>query len=93
MNACISRKEAAVKERAASPSPEAASPVKKLKPKAVSARYDWQVGDTAVHTMWGKGKVVSVTGSGKNMILKIEFPGNKMRSLMVAFAPITKGNE
>ena len=48
---------------------EAASPVKKLKPKAVSARYDWQVGDTAVHTMWGKGKVVSVTGSGKNMIL------------------------
>ena len=69
---------------------EAASPVKKLKPKAVSARYDWQVGDTAVHTMWGKGKVVSVTGSGKNMILKIEFPGNKMRSLMVAFAPITK---
>ena len=70
---------------------EAASPVKK--PKAVSARYDWQVGDTAVHTMWGKGKVVSVTGSGKNMILKIEFPGNKMRSLMVAFAPITKGNE
>lgn len=72
---------------------EAASPVKKLKPKAVSARYDWQVGDTAVHTMWGKGKVVSVTGSGKNMILKIEFPGNKMRSLMVAFAPITKGNE
>ena len=39
------------------------------------------------------GKVVSVTGSGKKMILKIEFPGNKMRSLMVAFAPITKGNE
>lgn len=69
---------------------EAASPVKKLKSNAVGARYDWQVGDTAVHTMWGKGKVVSVIGSGKKMIVKVEFPGNKMRSLMVAFAPITK---
>ena len=54
---------------------QASSPVKKLSRNAVSARYDWRVGDTAVHTMWGKGKVVSVTGSGKKMILKIEFPG------------------
>lgn len=65
--------------------------VNKPKRNSMKARYDWQVGDTAVHTMWGKGKVVAVIGSDTKMMLKIEFPGNKIRQLMVAFAPITKG--
>lgn len=62
------------------------------KPKKISvkARYDWQVGDIAVHNLWGKGKVLAVTGKDKSMVLKVEFPGNKVRQLMVAYAPITK---
>ncbi len=64
--------------------------VNKPKKNNVKVRYDWKVGDVAIHTMWGKGKVVSVTGEGSRMMLKIEFPGNTVRQLMVAFAPITK---
>ena len=62
------------------------------KPKKISvkARYDWQVGDIAVHNLWGQGKVLAVTGKDKSMVLKVEFPGNKVRQLMVAYAPITK---
>ena len=64
--------------------------VNKPRRNSVKARYDWKVGDIAVHTMWGKGKVVAVMGSDTKMMLKIEFPGNKVRQVMVAFAPITK---
>lgn len=64
--------------------------VTKPKKTSVKARYDWQVGDIAVHNLWGKGKVLAVTGKDKSMVLKVEFPGNKVRQLMVAYAPITK---
>lgn len=67
------------------------SVVNKPKPQKEPKRYDWKVGDTAVHNLWGKGKVVAVMGSDSKMMLKIEFPGNKIRQVMVAFAPITKG--
>lgn len=64
--------------------------VTKPKKTSVKARYDWQVGDIAVHNLWGKGKVLAVSGKDKGMVLKVEFPGNKVRQLMVAYAPITK---
>ena len=64
--------------------------VNKPKRNSVKARYDWKVGDIAIHTMWGKGKVVAVSGSDTKMMLKLEFPGNSIRQVMVAFAPITK---
>ncbi len=67
------------------------SVVNKPKPQKEPKRYDWKVGDTAVHNLWGKGKLVAVMGSDSKMMLKIEFPGNKIRQVMVAFAPITKG--
>ena len=67
------------------------SVVNKPKPQKEPKRYDCKVGDTAVHNLWGKGKVVAVMGSDSKMMLKIEFPGNKIRQVMVAFAPITKG--
>lgn len=62
---------------------------KRLAPRA-SATYDWQVGDTAVHKLWGEGKVTEVTGEGRKMMLKLLFPGGQVRQIMVAFAPITK---
>ena len=58
--------------------------------KSVKARFDWQVGDKVSHRMWGKGQVAEVTGSGKHMMLKLIFPNNQIRQVMVAFAPIEK---
>ena len=66
-----------------------AAVVNKPKRTSTNVRYDWKVGDTAVHKLWGKGKVVDVTGQDKRMIIKIDFSG-QIRQLMVAFAPITK---
>ena len=63
--------------------------VNKPKKAGTKARYDWKVGDTAVHNLWGKGKVVSVMGKDKNMMIKVDFQG-KVRQLMVTFAPIRK---
>lgn len=60
--------------------------------KSVKARFDWQVGDKVSHRMWGKGQVAEVTGSGKHMMLKLIFPNDQIRQVMVAFAPIEKRN-
>jgi len=35
---------------------------------------DWKVGDTAIHSKWGNGKVINVAGEGAGMKLTIEFP-------------------
>lgn len=51
----------------------------------------WQVGDTAVHSKWGNGKVVAVTGEGAAMKLSIEFPTQGLRVVMAKFAPVKKG--
>lgn len=64
--------------------------VNKPKKTSVKARYDWKEGDIAVHNLWGKGRVIAVSGKDKNMVLKIKFPGDKVRQLMVTYAPITK---
>jgi DNA helicase-2/ATP-dependent DNA helicase PcrA len=63
---------------------------RRMKGQSVKARYDWKVGDIAVHNLWGKGEVKEVIGRDKQMMLKILFPGDKIRQVMVAFAPIVK---
>lgn len=55
-----------------------------------SNNYNWKVGDIVKHRLWGNGKVVEVSGKGKDMMLKLQFKGNKIRQVMVAFAPIEK---
>lgn len=64
------------------------------RPKRMEAKsgavYDWKVGDTVRHRMWGKGKVIAVSGEGRKMMLKLEFPGQQIRQVMVAYAPLTK---
>jgi len=52
---------------------------------------DWKVGDTAIHSKWGNGKVVNVSGEGAGMKLTIEFPTQGVRVVMAKFAPIKKG--
>jgi len=34
--------------------------------------------------------VVAISGEGKSMTLKLQFPGQQVRQVMVAFAPIEK---
>lgn len=63
----------------------------KTRPQANSqAAYDWQVGDLAKHAKWGVGKVLEVRGEGEKMQLKLEFPAQGVRLVMVKFAPLTK---
>ena len=52
---------------------------------------DWKVGDTAIHSKWGNGKVVDVSGEGAGMKLTIEFPTQGVRVVMAKFAPVKKG--
>ena len=52
---------------------------------------DWKVGDTAIHSKWGNGKVINVTGEGAGMKLTIEFPTQGIRVVMAKFAPVKKG--
>ena len=52
---------------------------------------DWKVGDTAIHSTWGNGKVVNVSGEGAGMKLTIEFPTQGVRVVMAKFAPVKKG--
>ena len=52
---------------------------------------DWKVGDMAIHSKWGNGKVINVTGEGAGMKLTIEFPTQGVRVVMAKFAPVKKG--
>lgn len=52
---------------------------------------DWKVGDTAIHSKWGNGKVINVAGEGAGMKLTIEFPTQGVRMVMAKFAPVKKG--
>ena len=51
---------------------------------------DWKVGDTAIHSKWGNGKVINVAGEGAGMKLTIEFPTQGVRVVMAKFAPVKK---
>ena len=52
---------------------------------------NWKVGDTAIHSKWGNGKVVNVSGEGAGMKLTIEFPTQGVRVVMAKFAPVKNG--
>ena len=52
---------------------------------------DWKIGDTAIHSKWGNGKVINVAGEGAGMKLTIEFPTQGVRLVMAKFAPVKKG--
>ena len=52
---------------------------------------DWKIGDTAIHSKWGNGKVINVAGKGAGMKLTIEFPTQGVRVVMAKFAPVKKG--
>ncbi|CUH96350.1 ATP-dependent DNA helicase PcrA [Propionispora sp. 2/2-37] len=51
---------------------------------------DWRPGDKARHGKWGVGTVVEVRGTGESQELRIAFPNQGIKQLMVKFAPINK---
>lgn len=51
---------------------------------------EWRPGDKAQHGKWGVGTVVEVRGTGESQELKIAFPNQGIKQLMVKFAPINK---
>jgi len=55
-----------------------------------ASKGDWRAGDKAQHGKWGIGTVVEVRGTGDDQELKIAFPGQGIRQLMVKFAPLNK---
>lgn len=59
-------------------------------PSAGSKTFDWKVGDKAQHAKWGIGTVVEVRGSGVNQEVKVAFPDQGIKLLMVQYAPIKR---
>lgn len=58
--------------------------------KPARQNQEWKAGDKAQHAKWGVGTVVEVRGTGEDQELKIAFPGQGIRQLVVRFAPLTK---
>lgn len=53
-------------------------------------KVNWKAGDKVTHKKWGQGTVVSVSGTGNDMELKIAFPQEGIKQLLASFAPIKK---
>ena len=51
---------------------------------------EWHVGDKAAHGKWGVGTVVAVKGEGDAQEIKVAFPGQGIKLLLVKYAPITR---
>ena len=49
-----------------------------------------QVGDKLRHATFGDGLVMSVSGSGDDMLLEISFPGKGLKKLIWKYAPLKK---
>lgn len=69
------------------PTPPATAPVAAATgPKT----FDWKLGDKVSHGKWGIGTIVEVRGSGVSQEVKVAFPDQGIKLLMVQYAPITK---
>lgn len=52
---------------------------------------EWHVGDKAIHSKWGEGTVVAVSGSGEETEIQVSFTGIGLKKLMQKYAPLKKG--
>ena len=55
-----------------------------------SQTFDWKLGDKASHAKWGIGTVIEVRGTGVSQEVKVAFPEQGIKLLMVQYAPISK---
>ena len=71
-------------------SPQKSIPVS-IKPKTkVDTKLILNVGDEVEHSMFGRGTIESVTGSGENSIIKIRFSNGETKTFSKKFAPLKK---
>jgi DNA helicase-2/ATP-dependent DNA helicase PcrA len=54
---------------------------------------DYSVGDVVQHKIFGRGKIVDVSGSGENQKLSVVFTGNMKKKLLAKYANLTSPNE
>ncbi|MGP7959827.1 DNA helicase PcrA [Sanguibacter sp. A247] len=80
-----SRSSVVTSRRADPPSPSFGSGTKNDGPAP-----DLAVGDRVTHDSYGMGKVVTVEGSGRNAVAKIDFGGDGIKRLLLRYAPVTK---
>lgn len=65
-------------------------PTKPEAPKAPKQAIEAAVGDTVKHKLFGKGRIVSIAGSGTGQIFEIQFENGMTKKLAAAFAPLEK---
>ncbi len=56
-------------------------------PKATENAMDFKIGDTVEHNAFGRGKIISISGTGDQRIATVQFM-NQQRKLFLAFAPL-----
>lgn len=65
-------------------------PVASSLPKKHAVDTTFAKGDTVRHKIWGIGTVLEVIGEGQNMQMKIQFPTQGIRQVVVKYAPLEK---
>ena len=73
----------------AAPAPAAPKPKKKFAP----AKTSYLPGDLVEHRMFGRGKVVSVTPVGGDVLVEIDFVRSGRKKTMANYAPMSKVEE
>jgi DNA helicase-2/ATP-dependent DNA helicase PcrA len=48
------------------------------------------VGDPIVHTRWGEGRIVSITGEGDKQEAVIAFPRHGTKTFLLALTPLKR---
>ncbi|MGC7847500.1 DNA helicase PcrA [Desulforudis sp. 1088] len=71
---------------------EAAPVGAETKPTGPADTVSFCDGDRVRHQKWGEGVVVQVVGEGSDMQLKVAFPKQGIKTLLVAYAPLEKLN-
>ncbi|WP_101912038.1 DNA helicase PcrA [Megasphaera vaginalis (ex Bordigoni et al. 2020)] len=65
-------------------------PVTTSLPKSRAVDSSWQKGDRVRHKVWGTGTVLDVIGEGAGMQMRIQFPTQGIRQIVVKYAPLEK---
>lgn len=65
-------------------------PTKPKKEASAKATEDFSLGDKVNHNSWGEGVVVGVDDSDGDLIIKVAFPNQGIKTLLAKYAPIKK---
>lgn len=54
------------------------------------SEINYILGERILHKKWGEGVIISISGTGADMEMKVAFPEQGIKNLIVKYAPITK---